>query len=313
MNLRRLAYFMRVAELGSLNRASEALRIAQPALSRQMRMLEEELGVVLFERTLRGMSLTEQGERLQRDLIGPLRQIDFAFANVSLTGNQVAGSLAIGLEPGLRDILGLSLLERIAEEEPGIVPRIVEGDADHLAEWIIRGDIDLMIFAGPSPDEAIIDRAMLTEELFLVGASDGHLQSDSPMHFDAAAKLPLILPEARSGVVPTLEKLAYVNKASLNVAQRVNSFELLKQIVRSGQGYTILPKSAIMSELKVGSLSICAIVDPALNQPVSIGATRDCKVPRLVERADIIIRHTLSALVANGVWPATLLFEPDAH
>ncbi|PLK27066.1 LysR substrate-binding domain-containing protein [Novosphingobium sp. TH158] len=132
-----------------------------------------------------------------------------------------------------------------------------------------------------------------------------------PMRFSAATALPLILPEARSGVVPIVEKLAYVNKASINVVRRVNSLELLKQMVSGGQAHTVLPKSAIMRELREGSLAVCPIVDPVLNQPVSIGATRDCKVPRLVERADMILRHTLSALVASDAWPATLLFEPD--
>jgi DNA-binding transcriptional LysR family regulator len=312
MNLRRLAYFMRVAELGSLNRASEALRIAQPALSRQMRMLEEELGVVLFERTLRGMSLTEQGERLRRDLVAPLRQIDFAFSNVSLTGNQVAGVLNIGVEPGLRDMLGLALIERIAAEEPGIVPRIVEGEVDHLAEWVIRGDVDLIVYSGASPDEAVIERALLTEELFLVGSPHSDLPVDHPVRFDSAIALPLILPEARSGIVPLLEKRAYVNKASLNVTQRVNSFELLKDMLGRGLGHSVLPRSAIHRELSDGRLAIWPIIDPVLSQPVNIGATRDCRVPRLVERTDIIIRHTLMALVAGGDWRATLLFEPEA-
>lgn len=312
MNLRRLAYFMRVAELGSLNRASEALRIAQPALSRQMRMLEEELGVVLFERTLRGMTLTEHGQRLQRDLVGPLRQIDFAFANVSLTGNQVAGTLNIGLDPGLREMLGLPLVERIAAEEPGILPRIVEGEVDRLAEWAVRGEVDMIVFSGPSPDEAVIDRTLLVEDLFLVGPPDSGLHPDRPMRFGAAMTLPLILPESRSGVLPLLEKRGYVDKTGLNIVRRVNSFELLKQMVAKGLGHTVLPRSAMARELDEGTLARCPIIDPVLRQPVGIGATRDCRVPRLVERTDIIIRHTLSALVADGSWPASLLFEPDA-
>jgi len=311
MNLRRLIYFMRVAELGSLNRASEALRIAQPALSRQMRMLEEELGVVLFERTLRGMTLTEPGERLQRDLAGPLRQIEFAFVNVSLTGNQVAGAINIGIEPGLRDVLAPALLEQIAAEEPGIVPRITEGAAEHLGEWAVRGDIDLVIFSGPSPDEAIIDRGLLTEDLWLAGSPESDLAPNSPVRFSVATALPLILPEGRSGVVPILEKLAYVNKASLNVVNRVNSFELLKQMVGKGLGYSVLPKSAVERELRDGRIALWPIIDPVLTQSISIGATRDCKVPRLVERTDIIIRHALAGLVSSGAWPATLLFELD--
>lgn len=312
MNLRRLVYFMRVAELGSLSRASEALRIAQPALSRQMRMLEEELGVTLFERTLRGMVLTEHGESLRRDVSGPLRQIFFAFENASLTGSQVAGALRIGIEPGLRDMLALPLIDRIATEEPGIEPCLVEGAVDHLAEWIVRGDIDLIVFCGPSPGETIVDRGLLMEDLCLAGSPGSGLQAAGPMRFAAATALPLILPEARSGVVPILEKIAYINKASLNVHRQVNSFELLKRMVSRGEGYTVLPRSAIEQELRDGSLAICPIIDPVLSQPVSIGATQDCKVPRLIQRADILIRRTMAGLVADGSWQASLLFEPDA-
>ena len=83
-------------------------------------------------------------------------------------------------------------------------------------------------------------------------------------------------------------------------------------MVAKGLGHTVLPKSAMARELREGSFAWCPIVDPVLTQPVSIGATRDCRVPRLVERTDIILRHALADLVAEGVWPGSLLFEPDA-
>ena len=312
MNLRRLTYFLRIAELGSFNRASEALRIAQPALSRQIRMLEEELGVVLFERTLRGVTLTEPGERLRGEIVGPLRQLDFAFENIRLSGDQVAGSISIGIVPELRGILGRSLLERIAAEEPGINARIVEGEVDHLAEWALRASVDLLIYSGPSPDEAVIDRPLLVEELFLVGGRMSGLAPDIPVRFDAMTALPLILPDARSGVLPLLEKPAYVNKASLNVVQRVNSFELLKELVVAGRGYTVLPLSAFDREAAAGQLCYAPLADPALSQSVSIGATRDCRVPRLATRLDLVIRHVMTDLVRSGCWPARLLFEPEA-
>ena len=312
MNLRRLTYFLRIAELGSFNRASEALRIAQPALSRQIRMLEEELGVVLFERTLRGVTLTEPGERLRGEIVGPLRQLDFAFENVSLSGDQVAGAITIGIVPELRGILGAKLLDLIETEEPGISARIVEAEVDHLAEWALRGNVDLLIYSGPSPDEAVIDRPLLSEDLFLVGCNASGLTPASPVRFDAMTALPLILPEARSGVLPLLEKPAYVNKTSLNVVQRVNSFELLKELVAAGKGYTVLPLSAFGREAASGELRHAPVTDPALAQPVSIGATRDCRVPRLATRLDPIIRHVMTYLVESGRWPARLLFEPEA-
>jgi LysR family transcriptional regulator, nitrogen assimilation regulatory protein len=313
MNLRRLTYFIRVAELGSLNRASEALRIAQPALSRQIRMLEEELGVVLFERTVRGMKLTEQGDRLRAEVAGPLRQLDFAFGNVRLSGNQIAGALDIGMTPELRGILAGPLLGRILSEEPGIAVRIVEGEVDHLAEWAVRGELDLIAFAGVCPHDGVIDRPLLVEDLVLVGAADSDLRADVPVRFDDLTRLPMVLPQARGGIVPLLEKPAYVNKATLDVVLRVNSLELLKDVVGRGLGYTVLPLSAIGREVENGLLRYAGVLDPGLSQEVCIGATRECRVPRLVGRVDLLIRNTMADLVGEGAWTARLLFDPASQ
>jgi LysR family transcriptional regulator, nitrogen assimilation regulatory protein len=74
VDFKRLGYFAQIAELGSLTRAAERMGIAQPSLSRQMRLLEEELGVTLFTRGPRGMQLTEAGELLRSRIVGPMRQ-----------------------------------------------------------------------------------------------------------------------------------------------------------------------------------------------------------------------------------------------
>jgi LysR family transcriptional regulator, nitrogen assimilation regulatory protein len=81
MEIRRLEYFVCIAEQGSLGRASDLLRIAQPALTRQVRLLEQELGVILFTRSRRGMRLTEEGEQLLSEVMGPLRQLEGALQN----------------------------------------------------------------------------------------------------------------------------------------------------------------------------------------------------------------------------------------
>jgi len=266
MHLRRLNYFLRISELGSLNRASEALRIAQPALSRQMRMLEEELSTVLFERTPRGMKLTEEGERLRSEIVGPLRQLDFAFANAGLSGNQIAGSVAIGMPPSVRKVLAKPLVNRILSEEPGIIARIVEGEVDHLAEWLLQGELDCAVICGPTPDERIVDRPLLVEELFLVGPQNSELDPGMAIKFDQLPKFPLLLPHARYGLIPIIEKLSYINNIKLDVAHRVNSLELIKDMIGDGLGYSILPLSAITMESRQGKLRHGPIIDPELTQ-----------------------------------------------
>src|SRR5438874_1497750 len=132
MDFKRLHYFLRIAELGSLSRASEALRIAQPSLSRQMRLLEEELGIALFARHRRGMQLTEAGRQLRARTAGPLLQIDHALNDIRSLPSESGGSIALGMPPTSIGALAAPLTRRIALDAPGIALRIVEASSDGL-------------------------------------------------------------------------------------------------------------------------------------------------------------------------------------
>src|SRR3546814_11503577 len=99
MDFKRLANFARVAELGSVSRAADRIRIAQPALSRQMRLLEDEIGVPLFVRHRRGITLTEAGEELRTRLVGPLHQIEQVFEDVRALSQSAGGNFAFGMPP----------------------------------------------------------------------------------------------------------------------------------------------------------------------------------------------------------------------
>src|SRR5687767_12483832 len=105
MELRQLRTFLVVAETGSLSRAAGRLRIAQPALSRQIRMLEEEVGTELFQRHARGMALSEAGEVLIAHARGALRELDQAKSDLSALAGQVSGKVAIGLLPSVSDLM----------------------------------------------------------------------------------------------------------------------------------------------------------------------------------------------------------------
>src|SRR5215471_7971497 len=127
MDTRRLRYFVRIAEDGSLTRAAGVLRIAQPALSRQIRLLEEELGIALFNRTARGMQLTEEGEHLRACVAGPLRSLELALQNARSFSSHIEGNFTLGMTSGIGEILAKPLVLRMSSEFPNIKLRIVEG------------------------------------------------------------------------------------------------------------------------------------------------------------------------------------------
>src|SRR5262245_48674920 len=145
MDLRQLRTFVSLAELGSLTRVSNKLRIAQPALSRQIRLLEEEIGVNLFVRHSRGMELTESGAELLKRAAGPLRQLELSVSEVRDLGSQVSGLVSLGLLPSVSGILAGHVAQVAAETLPHVLLRIAEGNARHLHEWLERGEIDAII------------------------------------------------------------------------------------------------------------------------------------------------------------------------
>ncbi len=182
MEIRRLQYFVCIAELGSLGRAADILRIAQPALTRQVRLLEQELGVTLFTRTRRGMHLTDEGSQLLSDVTEPLRQLEGALQNMRSLTSGLSGHVAVGMTPTVTYFLAQPLLERMAEVAPDVVLRIVEGTGLHLGEGLMTGELDMGLLYEALHDHRLVNRDLLTEELVVVGSPQSGLAPEREQH-----------------------------------------------------------------------------------------------------------------------------------
>jgi len=121
MDLKQLNTFVQVAELGSLSKAADRLHIAQPALSRQVRMLEEELKVRLFSRHGRGMVLTESGNLLLSRATAILRQIEEIRADLTEQAGAIRGKVVLGTPPTVGDVLAARLAERFMTQYPEVM------------------------------------------------------------------------------------------------------------------------------------------------------------------------------------------------
>src|SRR6476646_7411345 len=152
MDFRQLRTFSCVAELGSLSKASDTLRVAQPALSRQIKLLEHELRVELFTRSGRGMVLTEAGRLLLARTSGIVRQIDQIRDDIQSAAGAPSGRVVLGLVPTVSCVLSARLARRTVEAYPGISLCIVESYSGHLIEWLHRGEMDLAIIYGTPAD-----------------------------------------------------------------------------------------------------------------------------------------------------------------
>ena len=149
MNLRQLDYFVRVAELGSFSKAAQILNIAQPALSRQVRLLETDLRATLLQRTGRGVVLTEAGKRLFDHSVGILQLVSRVREDIESSRGEPAGRIVVGLPPSMGRLLTLPLVEEFRRVLPKARLAIVEGLSTHLSEWISTGRVDLGLLYNP--------------------------------------------------------------------------------------------------------------------------------------------------------------------
>lgn len=264
MDIRRLRYFLRIAEDGSLTRSSGMLRIAQSALTRQMRLLEEDLGVKLFVRSARGMMLTEEGEQLRASVAAPLRELELALDAIRRPGQGVRSTVVIGLPPGLADVLALSLALDLERSVPDIAVRMVEGPTGSLVDWLNRGVIDLALLEDAARDARIEERRLHEEPLWLIGPVDAPLQG-AVLRFGDAARLPLIVPSHHLGIGGAIEDAATARGLTLNVRMHVDAARLACDLVAQGAGYAILPSSYCMQGIAAGRFHGYEVCDPQMS------------------------------------------------
>jgi LysR family transcriptional regulator, nitrogen assimilation regulatory protein len=267
MEIRRLRYFVRIAEDGSLTKAAGVLRIAQPALSRQIRLLEEELGIALFNRTARGMQLTEEGEYLRGSVAGPLRALELALQNVRSFSAHIEGNFTIGMPSSIGEILARPLVLRMNAEFPNIKLRIVEGLTGSLGDWLGRGMLDFAVLEEATNDDRLTDRELFSQRLMLVGSADSALTPDQTMSFEKAIRLPLILPTHHLGIRGVFNDTVTKLRAVANIRFEADACRLIKELAESGIGYGILPLAYFRREYEAGQLRYCGIVSPKLTLP----------------------------------------------
>lgn len=307
MELRRLRYFLRIAAEGSLGKASRAMGIAQPALGRQVQLLESELGVSLFQRVAKGMVLTDEGEYLKEALEQPLQQVDMALQNVRSYSARVEAALTLGLTPVLADFLGPRLLQRLRSELPNLMLRIVEGDSNRLAGEISRGLVDIALVVDTTPDSRAFHSEILTEQLMLVGPPDALAglcpDSGGGVAFWQLEGLPLVLPGPHSALRTKLTKAAAGAETTIMAALEVDSCALAKRAVIDGAGFTILAPMAFKAEMERGELAGRPIY--GLEQSVLWAVQPHWRVPRgTYNEVERVIFEELYRVVASKEWPA---------
>ena len=236
VDLKQLEYFVHVAELGSFTRASGFLRVAQPALSRQIRSLEVELRQTLFERNGRGVVLTEPGKRLLAHGRGILQQVERARQDMEDERGAASGHLAVGMPPSVSRTLTAPLVAAFRRSFPKATLTVVEGLSAYMLEWLQMGRIDCAVVYNVTPSAAIDLMPVLDEALYLVSArAPGQPLVGPPVPLTALSGLPLVMPSRPHSIRMLLETALIAEGRRPQVGIEIESVPAILELVQ-GQG-----------------------------------------------------------------------------
>lgn len=302
MDLKQLRTFRAVAELGSLSKAADRLRAAQPALSRHIKLLEHELRVELFVRNGRGMLLTSAGRMLLDRTTGLIRQIEQVSDDLKSANGKPSGRVILGLVPTVSSVLSGRFARRVFDEFPDISLRIVESYGGHLVEWLHRGEMDLAIIYGPAVDLHLSVQAVGREDIAVVGPPGSGLGKRKQVDLKWLVKQKLILPSISHGLRALLEKAASRERLKLTPLIEADSYRAQISLMEQGLGYTLLPPSAIRNEVAAQRLEMAALVNPSVSRELILASPIAHPPSIATTTIATLVLSEIAQLSKEGLW-----------
>ena len=298
MDLKQLEYFVRVAELGSFTRAAIALDIAQPALSRQVRLLEVELRQNLLTRNGRGAVPTEAGKLMLAHGRGILHQVERAREELGRVRGSLAGRVAIGLPTSLARVLTVPLTRAFRQHLPQASLSISEGLSIALQESLVNGRLDIAVLYNAKPSAETEIFPLLEEDLLLVQARPPGLQEDpgpGPISLRAVSLLPLIIPSRPNAIRMHVEaEMANIGCSPL-IALEIDGVPAILDLVEDGAGCALLSRNAVANSVRPSAFSVRTISEPALRTKISL-ATSSLRPTTLTQQSTLaLIRQIIES------------------
>ena len=302
MDLKQLEYFVRVAEMGSFTRAAIALNVAQPALSRQIRLLEVELRQNLLKRNGRGALPTEAGQLLLEHGRGILHQVERAHEELARARSGLTGRVALGLPPSVARVLTVPLTRVFREKMPDAHLSISEGLSAAMQESLLHGRLDIALLYNAKAATGLEISHLVQEELRLVSPRPAGLQEDPPpppIQLKEVAKLPLVIPSRPNAIRMHVESEMAGIGCQPNIALEIDGVTAILELVADGAGYAILSGNAVTRSINPSAFTTRAIAGPALSIELSTVVSSQ-RPSTLTQQATLnLIRETAQLLLAS--------------
>jgi len=308
MDPKLLEYFVRVAEIKSMNRAALVLNISQPQLSRYIAALEHEAGTELFVRGQRGVTLTMSGQLLAERVKPILQQINALQEELGRATTELA---VLGMPAVLREVVTGPVIAALVKAHPQLQLRVYEGLSNAIKGWLHNGLVDVgMVAFEAELTPPFVQTPLVREPLLLIGDADCGLSADSPVKLDELGEFKFVL----AGKPNLLRHIVEAGMRRRGIAFKsvveAESSSLALELVRQGLGCTVLPLSAIHLSPLLSSYRWAPVSGLSITWALTVNEGRKSSqgVRHVCEGFQDFVRN----LVVRGDWPGAELVGSDS-
>ena len=273
MKIRQLEYFMHVVNTLNITHAAEHANVSQPALSRQLQLLEDELGTRLLERRPRGVALTPAGLRLADHVRTLMQNVDLIKEDIIAAETIPTGTLRISSAYSLRGLLVADVVAEFHRRYPHVSLEIQEGTSVNVREALVTHRVDLALYSDHGASRGLDRQALCTEALVLLSPPDAGLSMDSPVAVSLLSELDLVLTPNPNGLRRVVDDVLLPHPKSRNPPVIVETNSIIMDLVSRGGLHSILPYSATYQAYLRGEISIAPIA--GMSWPWVIATSRD--------------------------------------
>ncbi|MFG4002254.1 LysR family transcriptional regulator [Flavobacterium aquidurense] len=256
MELRQLKYFLKAKELLNFTEAANSLHISQSTLSQQIKQLEDELKIPLFNRIGKRITITEAGELFSIYALQSVNKSKEGLQLLKDLNNLETGKITIGVTYALRYVLTKSLVE-FTSRFPKIKFEIVFGTSKELIHKLSHFELDFILTFEEIPSENHFKyQELFSSPMALVTSSKSVLKGKTSIGLAEISKLPLILPARGYSTTQFINDAFLKNKLDIDVTIEINDIPTLLELVKTGNWYTILTQTTVASEKDLFTIPI---------------------------------------------------------
>ena len=267
---RRLKIFHTVARLLNFTKAAEELHMTQPAVTFQIRQLEEQFNTRLFDRTHNKVTLTDVGKQVYTYSDRILKLYEEMTRNITEMTGDVSGSVTLGASTTIAEYMLPLLIGEFKNKFPEVMINLRESNTEDIVSMVENNDIDLGIVEGSVNNKNLVVEECKMDHLVVIMPNDHMLASEKKLRVEDFVSYPFICREHGSGTQEVITNYVekHGNGEELNVCFELSSPEAIKGAVEAGMGLSIVSRATIIKELKLGTLTAVEL-RPSLERPFS--------------------------------------------